>query len=264
MDSAYYRSYRKLELEHWWFRGRETILRKLVAETVADSGEAEPGRTRILNVGAATGRTSEWLGEFGEVVSVEYNRDCARMAEEFTGLEMTVASAEDLPYPDNSFDLVTAFDVIEHIEDHQRAVDEMARVVREGGAIFVTVPAFPFLWSEHDDINHHYRRYRPKELPSLFGEMSTRRQGYFNFLLFPPIALVRVVSTFLRRWRSRDMGGPQSDFEISQPGVISRCLENVLIMEGRLIAKGWRFPFGVSEFLVARKEAEARETAVPK
>jgi SAM-dependent methyltransferase len=253
VDREYYQQYRDLELNHWWFRGREKILRELleiiVYQRFTDS-------IKILNVGAATGRSSEWLSEFGEVESIEYDPECAAMAEEFTGMPITVGSATELPFEDDQFDLVTAFDVIEHIEDDQAAANELVRVCRPGGIVFVTVPAFQFLWSQHDEINHHFRRYGRGELKQLFPKMERRLESYFNTWMFPAIAAVRLLSGLKGR---SDQEPAESDFSRANPGFLDAVLRRVFQSERFFLKRGIPLPVGVSELLVMEKRTERLE-----
>ncbi|MDF1853667.1 MAG: class I SAM-dependent methyltransferase [Verrucomicrobiales bacterium] len=252
MDRAYYKQYRELELKHWWFRGRECILSNILKSHTTGS-DSPTDTLKVLNVGAATGRTSEWLSGFGDVESIEPDESCARMAEEYTGMTITVASAEALPYDADQFDVVTAFDVIEHIEDDHQAVRELFRVTRPGGIVFVTVPAFTKLWSKHDVINHHFRRYDRGQLRQLFLQEEIIRSGYFNFFLLPPIAAARAFSKSTQDANQADLDEIKSDFDRNQSKLISGILEKVLRFEAAILSNKDRFPLGVSEYLIARK-----------
>ena len=153
MDAEYYKLYYKVEREHWWFKARAEILKDQIRINVS-----EPG-LRILNIGAATYKTSEMLSEFGEVTSVEYDDDCCEYVTKELKKEIFQGDATALEFENNVFDIVCAFDVIEHIEDHSKAMTEMYRVCKDKGLVFITVPAYQFLWTNHDEINHHFRRY---------------------------------------------------------------------------------------------------------
>jgi SAM-dependent methyltransferase len=251
MNPDYYREYFHNEREHWWFRARESILRAQVERLIRNG--TLPERPRILNIGAATGRTSEWLGELGEVISLEYDADCCRLTREATGLDITEGSILELPWEEASFDLCCAFDVIEHVEDDRRAVSEMLRVTRPGGCAFVTVPAGPGLWGEHDDINHHFRRYRMGELKALFEGASILQAGGFNTLLYPPIALHRGLRRMAGRFKPRGNQPLRSDFSRSRSTILGRLLEGVFRSERLWLDRGLLPPFGVSAMVVARK-----------
>ncbi len=155
MNAAYYKEYYHIEREHWWFLVRNQIIMNHLRRQLPTNRPL-----KILNVGIATGRTSELLTEFGSVKSVEYDQECFEFTKSAVpSLDLIQGSILELPFEDQSYDLVCALDVIEHVEDHQLAVREMQRVCKPNGLVCVTVPAFMFLWNQHDDVNHHVRRY---------------------------------------------------------------------------------------------------------
>ena len=156
MNINYYKEYAQLEREHWWFKVRGKIIIKLITSCIESS---ENKQLNILNIGAATGKTSEMLSTFGKVTSLEYDQDCCDYAKKQFNMTIINGSILDLPFKDDEFDLVCAFDVIEHVEDDLLGIQEMKRVCNSGGLIVLTVPAYMFLWSQHDEVNHHYRRY---------------------------------------------------------------------------------------------------------
>jgi ubiquinone/menaquinone biosynthesis C-methylase UbiE len=113
-------------------------------------------KLKILNIGIATGKTSEMLAEFGEVTSIEYDSVCAEFVRQKLNIEVIEGSILELPFEDNYFDFVCAFDVVEHVENDKKAISEMKRVCKQKGKICITVPAFQSLWSHHDEINQIY------------------------------------------------------------------------------------------------------------
>lgn len=240
MDKAYYREYYDLERKHWWFRARAEILREHLRRLLRGRDEV-----RILNVGAATGRSTELLSTLGKVVSVEYDGDCCVFTRSQTGLELLQASVVDLPFHDRSFDLVCAFDVIEHVEDDAKGVAELNRVCRPDGLICVTVPAFMFLWSRHDDVNHHCRRYSGPQLRALLAAAGGEpvNHSYFNFCLFFPIAAFRLLTSMLPKRQRKDAG---SDFFAVQSPLLDRVFYAIFRSEGILLRWGVRLPVGVS------------------
>jgi SAM-dependent methyltransferase len=248
MNKEYYREYYTLEREHWWFRARREILAAQLESLVPHARPA-----RILNVGAALGASSEMLARYGEVVSVEFEKDCCDFVRKRFGRTYVNASITALPFPSETFDLVCAFDVIEHVDDDALAVREMKRVCRPRGSIVVTVPAFMMLWSHHDEVNHHRRRYRMPELKGLFD--SSGRQlyaSYFNSLLFVPIIAVRAATKLVpQRWIRSGAG---SDFTLVKSGLLDTIFYRMLRAENAWLRRGRRAPFGVSAFLSWRKE----------
>ncbi|MEP2771702.1 MAG: class I SAM-dependent methyltransferase [Fulvivirga sp.] len=241
MDKTYYHEYYIQERNHWWFLARLRILESKVAQIATDQ------KLKILNVGAATGATSQMLSKYGEVTSLEYDSDCCKFVREEIGLEVTEGSVLDLPYEDQSFDLVCAFDIIEHVDDDQTAVEEMKRVCAKGGNIFVTVPAFMSLWSDHDVINHHFRRYKKHSLQQLFKESGeVGFTSYFNFYFFIPIYLIRRISNILYK-KDRKV---KSDFNKFKPGILNNLMYAIFLMEKPWLRMRLKFPFGVSIMLI--------------
>jgi 2-polyprenyl-3-methyl-5-hydroxy-6-metoxy-1,4-benzoquinol methylase len=137
MDQAYYKAYYHLEREHWWFLVRKKILAERIRHLLK-----QPVNIRSLNVGAATGATSDMLTAFGSVMSIEYDAACTQFTKTYLSTPIEQGSILELPFEANQYDLVAALDVIEHVEDHQLAVQELWRVCKPGGHIVITVPAY--------------------------------------------------------------------------------------------------------------------------
>lgn len=246
MERDYFNQYYKLEREHWWFKVREEILKSQLNYYLEKNKEQT-----IMNVGAATGRSSEMLNNFGKVTSIEYDKIVCDLINAKTNLNYIHASITELPFPDNSFDVICAFDVIEHVEKDLLAIKELKRVCKKEGYIFVTVPAFNFLWSQHDLINHHFRRYNSKQLTNLFLENSLNKvkTTYFNTLLFIPISIYRI---FVNRMTKLDQK-PKSDFSTKfGDNIINKLLKKIFGLEVFLL-KNLNFPFGVSILSIWKK-----------
>jgi SAM-dependent methyltransferase len=194
MDHNYYAEYYEYERNHWWFTAREHILISIIKTLQKKSYFQQ--NIKILNVGCSTGRSSEYLAQFGEVTSIEYDAFCCEFTSKKTGLKIIHGSITELDFENNSFDLVCAFDVVEHVEDDALAVAEMKRVLKPNGIMLLTVPAFMDLWSHHDEINHHFRRYTIPELKKHFPEKQENIifKSYFNTWLFIPIYAFRKLS----------------------------------------------------------------------
>lgn len=246
MQHNYYKEYYELERNHWWFVAREKILSNYIHKLL-HLEKFTHTNLNILNVGCGPGRSSEYLSKFGQVTSIEYDKFCCEFASEKTGLEIINGSITALPFENNTFDLVCAFDVIEHVEDDQLAVNELKRVTKNNALVLITVPAFMSLWSHHDVINHHFKRYKIKEVNQLFDSTSDGKKvfdTYFNTLLFLPICFFRKVSNLLKLGEKRKGSG--SDFEAFKPGVLNTILYKIMCFESGIINKKIRFPFGVS------------------
>jgi SAM-dependent methyltransferase len=239
-DWAYQEDF-DMEDRHWWFRSRRRVLWALL-----DRAEL-PATPRILDAGCGTGRN---LAEFGALGPAE-GVDISAQAVEFCrqrGLEgVREAVVEDLPYEDARFDLIFATDVIEHLADDLAALGELRRVSAPGARLVVTVPAYNWLWSDHDRAYHHHRRYTR---PVLRERMRARGwepmvDTYFYTSLLAPVAAVRL----LQRLRSNGNGKP--DLKKS-PGALDRWLELPMRGEANLIRRGVSLPAGVSLGMVCR------------
>lgn len=242
MNREYYKRYYYLERNHWWFKLRS----KIIVEKIT---KYKPRRAnlKILNVGVATGKTTELLTEFGEVTSVEYDKECCVFLESQTGIKPINASIEQLPFADESFDIVCSFDVLEHVENHQQGVNELVRVCRNDGIIALSVPAYQMLWSHHDVVNHHQRRYTRKQLQRLFPSgKQVVYKTYFNSLLFLPILLYRTGSNLFRKVEKEDS---TSDFDRIQNQFLNNMFYRIFNLEYHLL-KRISFPVGCSVFLV--------------
>jgi SAM-dependent methyltransferase len=251
MDKNYYKKYYTLEREHWWFCARAEILMSHIRRVFANRTDLT-----ILNVGAATGYSSELLQQFGTVTSVEFDKDCYEFTRDVVKIPIQQGSILELDFPDNTFDLVCAFDVIEHVEDDRLAVSEMRRVAKSGGVMFVSVPAFMFLWSEHDVVNHHFRRYTRKILRGLFSEYDAPIfHSYFNFWLFFPIAGVRIIMRLFTKKHLAKPEDAQSDFDnFKSGGLVNALLRNVFLSENLFLKRFISLPVGVSILSSWRKK----------
>lgn len=246
MEQRYYAQYRELEDSHWWFRGRRAILRRILADRLA----SEPGRL-VLDLGCGTGAMLPELARHGAVHGADADPEAVRFcrARGFSDIELLDSQA--LPWEADTFGAVTAFDVLEHLDDDRGMVAEIRRVLRPGGCLFLTVPAFMLLWGPQDEISHHRRRYRASQVRALLsGErLELEKLSYFNTLLFPPIAAIRVGRRpFVKSERST----AKSDFTMSRPGRMNDLLASVFSMEASLVARR-NLPFGVSILAVATK-----------
>jgi SAM-dependent methyltransferase len=156
-----------------------------------------------------------------------------------------------------AYGLVTAFDVLEHIPDSQLApaLDAIREALRPGGQFVCTVPAFQFLWSEHDEVHHHHRRYTRQLLTRQLSQagLEVRWCSYFNTLLFPPIAAVRLLARALPRREQKSHLG-------SGPGAVNALLSALFSAERHLVPR-WSLPFGVSLVAVCQRSAEAASPA---
>lgn len=242
MDEPLYDRLREIEDDHWWFRGRRAVIAALV-----DRAGALPADPRVLDAGCGTGRNLQEYARLGRAEGVEPSATAVDYCRE-RGLTVHQAGLESLPFEDSSFDLVFASDVLEHVEGDVEAFRELRRVARPNAAFVITVPAYTWLWSHHDDSHHHVRRYTRGLLArhALAGGWRPVFASYFNTVLLAPIALVRLAQ------RGRP-AGETSDYERT-PIALSRLLEAPMRAEARLIGRGVRLPAGVSVGMVCRAD----------
>jgi SAM-dependent methyltransferase len=188
------------------------------------------------------------LARRGTVTGVELSDVSVGLARERGCGEVIAGSVLDMPFPSDSFDLAVTLDVIEHLEDDLGALQEMRRVVAPGGALLVTVPAYPWLWSGHDVINHHHRRYTRRSLQRVAERAgwAQMRTTYFNSLLLPVAIVLRVLDRFNQKTTesSLDLWVPPQPF--------NWLLERPLALESAVIGHGGRIPAGLSLLAVFR------------
>jgi len=250
MDRAFYAEYSVLERKHWWFLVRANIIMDRVR--ILSEGRRD---LKILNVGSGPSYTSQLLEEFGEVKSIEYDQICADMVKDTLGIDIEQGSITELRFEDNQYDLVTAFDVVEHVEDDALAVSELHRVCKPGGHVLITIPAFMSLWSHHDVVNQHFKRYRKPEIRELFANLSgsEKHQSYFNSILFIPIWTFRTLSNlFPKSWTRSGAGSDATVGETTSP--VDALLKFVFGLERPLMRMGIKFPFGVSFLYLFKKK----------
>jgi 2-polyprenyl-3-methyl-5-hydroxy-6-metoxy-1,4-benzoquinol methylase len=244
VDDVLYAEHALLERDHWWFLGRRAI----VAAVLERHLPAQAART-ILDAGCGTGGMLPLLARFGTVRGLEPAAVAvAHCHEAFPDFVVDQGEVPDAVPADGAFDVVTAFDVIEHIADDLGAARALRAATRPGGTVVVTVPALAWLWSEHDDLNGHHRRYDRAGLAGVLERagLEVRHLSSFNTALLPIVAAARLA----QRVRPRPVT-PSSDFTMPGP-LANRVLTSVLSAERRWVA-GRGLPIGVSLVAVARR-----------
>lgn len=228
-----------LESDHWWFLGRGELVCMLVERECARRG----GRVdRLVDVGTGTGSLlHRFAGLAHEAVGVEPDAVPLAIARE-RGLDVLQAPADALPFEDGSVDVVTAIDVLEHLDDDVAAGHEIRRVLRKGGVAVLTVPAYRWLWSDHDVLHHHRRRYTRSSLRRVLESAGLRveRSGYLMSFLLPIAILERAAAKLLRR-PTRGLTLP--------PRPLNALLLRIVLAERRRVLAGG-FPFGLSVFAI--------------
>jgi SAM-dependent methyltransferase len=245
MDASMYRDFAELhEARHWWFVGRRRILAALISSWLP------PGRDlRILDIGCGTGGMIPLLSEYGRVTGIDPAEAAIRYSKQrydVTAELLRMDFPAEVP-ASRDFDLVTLFDVLEHLDDDALALARAGSLLRGGGLLLVTVPAHRYLWSPHDEINQHRRRYERGELRARLEQSGFRieRLSYYNMLLFPVVYAARLLR---RRLNPTDR---RSDFRIGNDWVNNRLAD--LFGAERMLLKHWDLPVGVSLLAMARK-----------
>jgi len=232
----------EFEDKYWWFLGRKVILAEMLRSVWPE------GLRRILDVGCGAGATMLALREFGPVVGL----DAAALALEFCRERghpaLVQGLAEALPFSAGQFDLITSLDVLEHLDDDVGALAEIHRLLPEGGRLLLAVPAYQFLWSEHDEALSHRRRYTAPEVRSKLERVgfTIERLSYAITLLFPVVLALRLGQRFLKRRRE-----PRTAL-MELPGPLNRLCYRSLVWEAGWLRR-WNLPVGVSVLCLARR-----------
>jgi SAM-dependent methyltransferase len=230
-----YRELYELEDRHWWFRNRRRLVWGLLGRV------GVPPSPRILDAGCGTGRNLIEFGPLGEAEGVDFSDEAVAFCHERGLHGVRKARLEELPFPERRFDLILATDVIEHLDDDRRALSELRRVAAPGARLIVTVPAYNWLWSRHDESHHHRRRYtmrRLRERVTATG-WEPRASSYYYATLLPAVAAVRAVRKLPAR------GNGRSDLALTPAG-LDRVMELPGRVEAALIERGFALPAGVS------------------
>ncbi len=240
MDNATFAAEAAFEAHHWWFVGRRVLFSQIIERLGLSRNAA------VLDVGTSTGTNLRMLRAMGfvDVTGLDQSEEAIRFCAEKGLGRVQRGDVCSLPFSDNSFDLVLATDVLEHVSADTVAMAEVRRVVRPQGYVLLTVPTFPLLWGLQDNVAHHLRRYRLRELLEKLkaAGLQPRNYFYFNYLLFVPILVARQLIRLLR-------------IRVSSEGELNPTWLNHLLLAVFMIdikTAGWlRPPFGVSGLVVA-------------
>jgi 2-polyprenyl-3-methyl-5-hydroxy-6-metoxy-1,4-benzoquinol methylase len=247
MRTEMYALHAALEETHWWFAARRRIVLTLLRRELRGRRDL-----RLLDVGCGAGGMLAYLREFGTVTGVDPSPDAVAYAAAQAGADVRFGTLPDgLPFTaQEKFDVITLLDVLEHVEADQESLRTLRTLLKPGGLLIVTVPAFRFLWTNHDVVNEHKRRYRRAELAQRLtaADFTVRTLTYFNTALFPPIAAIRVVR--------RLAGATETGADLGDtPAPINAALRTIFSAERHAIGRV-RLPFGVSLIAAARAGGE--------
>jgi SAM-dependent methyltransferase len=262
MDPAFETLYHRLEHDHWWFRGRRELVRRF-------SRGLSPDRSAdVVDIGCASGQLVDELTSdgFRNPAGLDLSSAAVEACHDRGLVGVSQGDAVAPPFPPESFDLLIASDVLEHLANDRLALENWLRLLRPGGRLIVFVPAFQWLWSQHDVRNHHHRRYTRGQLLAALNAAgwSIERSGYWNTSLFPAVATVRLVAALLNRLRgsgatrnansSPDTAPTESAGQLrATPAWINTVCLALLRVENLWLGAGLRLPIGVSTFAIARR-----------
>jgi SAM-dependent methyltransferase len=243
VEDTLFKTFAEVEERHWWFLARREII-CAVAQRVLPAGAS------VLEVGCGTGFVLERLRERYRAYGIDVSPIALELCQKRGLSQVSLGGPEDLSAVHGiRFQGVFLLDVLEHLDDDTEALRQISGVLAPGGAVIITVPAFMFLWSQHDEINQHRRRYTRATLSD-----SIRRSGfqleqisYFNSYLFPLAAAARVGGSLLGRSAPGGLGVP--------PAPVNALLRRIFASEGSRLVTSNRhggFPFGVSLLAVGR------------
>ena len=241
----------RVERTHWWYRGRRAVLGAVVGAAL---GGRAPDGGLALDFGCGTGANLPVVARCGAPVGVDVS-DLALGYARGRGGYRALAQGDGtaLPFPEGTFDWAFALDILEHLDADRRAAGELLRVLRPGGRLLITVPAFPALWGTQDDVSHHRRRYTRRTLLALVrgAGFEVERLTFINSALFLPIYVVRRAVRLL--------GLRVASENTLHPGWANPLLERLFAAEARVVPRV-SLPFGVSLLCVARRPAAAVAT----
>ena len=243
MNVDMYRIFFEIQKKHWWFVTKKEIVLDMIDRYLAKDN----GAKKVLDIGCGSGLILNALGDVGQAYGMDMSDDAINFSKEiFDGEVEKGALPDQVPYEENFFDLITALDVIEHIDDDVGSLKAMRSLLTSEGKIVITVPAYMFLWSSFDEMNEHKRRYTLTELKEKLVQagFTVEKISYYNTLLFPIVFAVRMLNNILNRDGASDVDMPAPPINFVLKQIFS--IEKYLLRFSNL-------PFGVSVLAVVKK-----------
>lgn len=239
--------YYRLGKNYWWFYGKYRLVLSLL-KTYVPAFSTQP--IKIFDAGCGPGHFMELLREHGELVGTDYAHERILFARREGYLETAQADLRSIPFQDASFDLITTIDTIEHIREDRAALQELLRVLKPGGVLALTVPAFMLLWGSHDENQGHHKRYRVPEMEGMLAQAGFEviKATYAELVWFLPLLGIRKLKALKEYFYP---AAPKDDFLLF-PDWINAMLTGVIVAEAPLL-KRRRLPFGVTMICLAKK-----------
>jgi ubiquinone/menaquinone biosynthesis C-methylase UbiE len=245
MEPGFESKYHQLEKKHWWFVSRRDIIARLLKRLNIKKDQ------KILDVGCSGGSLLEFLMSqgFTNIFGIDISDKAIAVCKTRGLNDVLVSQGEATNFNDNQFDVIIASDILEHIKEDRRALQEWQRILKPGGMLIIFVPAFNFLWSQHDEINFHFRRYTRKSLLKKIAELhfTIKKSSYWNFSLFFGVIIPRL---FQRLFKKNDK--KFNDQLRETPSIINSTVIKLVKIENKLL-EFINFPLGTSVFIVCEK-----------
>ncbi|MFZ3301098.1 MAG: methyltransferase domain-containing protein [Microgenomates group bacterium] len=248
MSSFLLKKFNQVEKIHWWWEGRRELLKNLIGRSNKN--------IKILDVGCGTGETLTFVNKIypnSDLYGIDNSDMAIKYAKSRGHKKIYKRVADKLKFQSNFFDYILFLDVLEHIEDDQKAINEAKRVLKKGGKIIITSPALSFIWSEHDTMQGHYRRYTRREVVKLAHNAGLKVDfiSYFNFFLSFPIIIIRLIGK-LNLFKKISSYDQAINYDIANYGVVNNLLKFIFVNEVRL-TRYFGYPIGISVGAVLRK-----------
>jgi 2-polyprenyl-3-methyl-5-hydroxy-6-metoxy-1,4-benzoquinol methylase len=242
MDTNFEKTYYQTESTHWWGRTRRELIVHWISKFPKD--------VAILDIGCSGGAllTDLKAGGYRNLYGIDVSENAVALAREHGHQRAQVMDGGNITFDAETFDVVIASDCLEHLADDKAALDHWFRILKPGGTLIIFVPAFMFLWSEHDVGNHHCKRYSNQQLASLvrMSGFKIQRKGFWNFFLFPGLALLRLFQRLLPNPNKKV-------YQVLQPqAFINNALVSLMRIENKLL-EFVDLPIGISTYVVARR-----------
>jgi len=237
-----YRMFFEIQKKHWWFTSKKEIILDIIPRYTNLKPESA-----ILDIGCGSGLMLNALEALGQTFGMDMSDAAIQFSQEiFRGPIKKGSLPNNVPYSESKFDLITALDVIEHIDDDAQSLKAIQSLLSEKGTAIITVPAYMFLWSHFDELNEHKRRYTLSELQTKIKKagLKIEKISYYNTLLFPIAYLVRKLNNLL---------GRDGVSDIDMPGQTMNTILRKIFTSEKSLLRYFNLPFGVSILAVVKK-----------
>ena len=241
MDGEAYKEMIKLQEKHWWFVARREVIKSFIKLQMNESSTS-----KVLEIGCGVGGNVDLLSQSGDYLGIDMHKPAIDYcSEKFPQFNFQCTRVEDIPqeFSSNKFDSIYILDVLEHIDDQRAILKSTQNYLTQNGKILLTVPAFEFLWSPHDDFVHHVRRYTKSGLKKTLEEAGYKveRISYFNSILFPLALIQRLGMRLMKKKLST---------HLSTPPVVVNWVFRVVFAQEALILNHTNLPIGLSIIVV--------------